>query len=63
VNLEVLLSFNPFATFLQVLKRFPLTKPYVFALEAQSFDLEKNLLHYGFFEKPEIYARWVLLRR
>ncbi|KAF1994668.1 benzoate 4-monooxygenase cytochrome P450 [Amniculicola lignicola CBS 123094] len=31
----------------------------VLQVEGQSFDLEKTLLHYGFFEKPEMYVRFV----
>jgi hypothetical protein len=33
------------------------------AVEEQSFDLEKDLLHYGFFEKPEMYVRCVPVLR
>ncbi|KAH8719535.1 cytochrome P450 [Phaeosphaeriaceae sp. PMI808] len=32
-------------------------------VEGQSFDLEKDLLHYGFFEKPEMYVRFVEVSR
>jgi hypothetical protein len=35
----------------------------VSAVEEQGFDLEKNLLHYGFFEKPETYVRFVPVLR
>jgi len=35
----------------------------VSAVKGQSFDLEKDLLHYGFFEKPEMYVRFVPVLR
>jgi hypothetical protein len=31
----------------------------VFKADAQEFNLERDLLHYGFFEKPELYVRFV----
>jgi hypothetical protein len=31
----------------------------VFEVEGQDFNLEKNLLHYGFFDKPEMYVKFV----
>jgi hypothetical protein len=31
----------------------------VLEVKGQSFDLEKDLLHYGFFVKPEMYVRFV----
>lgn len=30
----------------------------VVEVEGQGFDLEKSLLHYGFFDKPEMYVRF-----
>jgi hypothetical protein len=35
----------------------------VLEVEGQSFDLEKDLLHYGFFEKPEMHVRFVPAHR
>ncbi|PVH95469.1 cytochrome P450 [Periconia macrospinosa] len=31
----------------------------VFKVEGQDFNLDRDLLHYGFFEKPEMYVRFV----
>jgi hypothetical protein len=30
--------------------------------ESQDFELENSLLHYGFFEKPEMYVRFAPVR-
>jgi len=35
----------------------------VFEVEGQEFDLEKDLRHYGFFEKPEMYVQFVSVPR
>jgi len=35
----------------------------VVEVEGQSFDLERDLRHYGFFEKPEVYVRFVEVSR
>jgi cytochrome P450 len=32
-------------------------------VEGQGFNLERDLLHYGFFEKPEMYVRFVDVMR
>ncbi len=34
----------------------------VFKAGGQHVDLEKDLRHYGFFEKPEVYVRFLSLR-
>lgn len=34
----------------------------VFEVEGQDFDLERDLLHYGFFEKPELMVQFVTVR-
>ncbi|KAF2828832.1 cytochrome P450, partial [Ophiobolus disseminans] len=31
----------------------------VLKIEGQVFDLERDLLHYGFFEKPELYVKFI----
>ncbi|KAF2874416.1 cytochrome P450 [Massariosphaeria phaeospora] len=35
----------------------------VFAVEGQAVDLEKDLRHYGFFDKPEMHVRFVAVAR
>jgi hypothetical protein len=35
----------------------------VFQVEGQGFNLERDLLHYGFFEKPEMYAKFMVVPR
>lgn len=35
----------------------------VFKVAEQAFDLENKLLHYSFFEKPEIHVRFVSVMR
>jgi cytochrome P450 len=35
----------------------------VLEVEEQDFDLDRDLLHYGFFEKPEVYVRFVEVSR
>ena len=35
----------------------------VVKVEGQEFNLENDLLHYGFFDKPEMFVRFVLVPR
>jgi hypothetical protein len=35
----------------------------VLPVEGQSVDLERDLRHYGFFEKPELYVRFASVVR
>lgn len=35
----------------------------MFEVEGQDFDLDRDLLHYGFFEKPELYVRFATASR
>ncbi|OTA98780.1 hypothetical protein M426DRAFT_325728 [Hypoxylon sp. CI-4A] len=34
----------------------------IFKVPNQNYDLDKTLLHYGFFEKPELNVRFVPVR-
>lgn len=35
----------------------------VVKVQGQHFDLERDLLHYGFFEKPEMFVKFVPVSR
>lgn len=35
----------------------------MYKVEGQGFNLEQDLLHYGFFEKPEMYAKFIPVQR